>query len=126
MIDLIFLISPEADITIGEIAIYICVGIVALILICIGLIFLISYLKNKNKNNKKIDKNELFLSLGGEENIVNFEQKGSRLNIFFKNKDLIDVDKLKDLGFNNYILLSNKITFTLDENLKKYIKDFLN
>lgn len=126
MINLIFLISPQADLTIGEIAIYICVGIVFLILICIGLIFLISYLKKKNKNLKKIDKNELFLSLGGEGNILNFEQKGSRLSIFFKNKDLIDVNKLKDLGFNNYILLSNKITFTLDENLKKYIKDFLN
>lgn len=119
------LIDPHVDEFLNTYGIYIAIGFVALILICIVLIFIISHLKKKQKSDKKVSKNELFAALGNNENIDSFDIKGSRLTIFFKNKELLDIEKIKLLGFDNYILLSNKITFTLNENNKKYIQDLI-
>lgn len=105
--------------------IYILIASLAVIILLLIIFIIYFEKKNKKPNKKVIDKNELFIALGDKDNIIDIKITGSRLTITFKNKDVINTEQLKELGFLNYILLSNKITFTLDEENKKYIKNIL-
>lgn len=99
-------------------AFYIALGVAILIAIAIVLIFVFSKRKGKQKISKQdvvIDTNEWLIALGGKENIIEKEAKGSRLVLKLNNPELINEDKLKELGVSNILKMSNKITLVFED-----------
>ncbi|MGN1295731.1 MAG: hypothetical protein ACI4U5_04920 [Bacilli bacterium] len=102
---------------------------VLFVVICIGLIVLILILKRKKKN-KEIDKEisttiiEIVNCMGGKQNIISAEAKGSRLNVVLSNHDLLKEDKIKELGVSSIIKMTTKTTLlvgSISEEIVNYI-----
>ncbi len=69
--------------------------------------------------------NELIQSLGGIENIENVELKPSRINVFLKDQNLINVELIQNLkGVTGTFLNAKKISIILGE-FSKAAHDFL-
>ena len=99
-------------------AFYIALGVVILIAIAIVLIVVLSKRKKQPKINKQdvvIDTNEWLIALGGKENIIEKEAKGSRLVLRLNDPSLINEEKLKELGVSNIMKMSNKITLVFED-----------
>lgn len=94
------------------------IAIVVALLIAIIVIFLL--IRNKKKGKKKINEvhNEIIVSLGGIENVVDADAKMSRLNVILKDYSSIDEEKLKELGISRIIKMSNKLTLLVGEEAK--------
>jgi phosphotransferase system IIB component len=94
-------------------------------LVIVGIISLsfLFFLIFKNKNRKEnITKNysETLNYLGGEENLISHELKGTRLILVLKDYKQVDREKLKDLGVEKVLSMSNKyILVGKVENIKK-------
>ena len=99
-------------------AFYIALGVVILIAISIVLIVILSR-RNKgskvNKQNVQIDTNEWLEALGGRDNIMEKSATGSRLVLKLNNPELIDENRLKELGVSNIMKMSNKITLVFED-----------
>ena len=99
-------------------AFYIALGVAILIIVAIILIVIFSKRKGKptvNKQDVKIDTNEWLEALGGRDNIMEKEAKGSRLVLKLQNPELINEEKLKELGVSNIMKMSNKITLVFED-----------
>lgn len=94
--------------------IWIALGVFVLIVIVVLIFILVPKFKKKKVDKGEI-KNLWLNSLGGEENIISIEQKGSRLIASLKDYNLIDKEQLKTLGATNFILSSSKITIVLND-----------
>ena len=95
-----------------------CVAVVVVILLTIVIIFLI---KNRRvQKPKKLESNaapdEWVSALGGQDNIVEVTSNGSRLSVIIKNPELVDREALTNLGVNNIVMMSNKITLVTNLN----------
>ena len=106
--------------------IILCAALVALIVIVIALVCI---LKNKKKN-KETDKQILeaietiVACLGGKENIISAEAKGSRLSVVLKDYSLIEEDKIKEQGVSSIIKMTTKVTLlvgSLSQEIANYI-----
>ena len=106
--------------------IILCAALVALIVIVIALVCI---LRNKKKN-KETDKQileaiETIVScLGGKENIISAEAKGSRLSVVLKDYSLIEEDKIKEQGVSSIIKMTTKVTLlvgSLSQEIANYI-----
>lgn len=106
-------------------AIYICFGILLLLAITIVVIVLLGRKKSSNKINYGEASNILYESLGGKDNIESYQLNGSRFSLNIKNVDLINKDKLSEIGIENSIIMSNKITLVLNEKGKKFVDEFI-
>ena len=98
-------------------ALWIAIGLVALIAIVL-IIFLLANRSKKARNNKPepiASKSEWISALGGEENIVSVEAYGSRLVLVLKDQKNMDKEKLKSLGVTNFIEMSEKVTLLLED-----------
>ena len=99
-------------------AFYIALGVVILIAVAIVLIVILSRRKKQPKINKQdvvIDTNEWLIALGGKENILEKEAKGSRLVLKLNDPEKINEEKLKELGVSNIMKMSNKITLVFED-----------
>ena len=98
-------------------AFYIALGVVVLIIIALVLILVFSKKKPSkiSKQDVKIDTNEWLDALGGRDNILEKRASGSRLTIVLKNPDLLNEDKLKELGVTNILKMSTKITLVFED-----------
>ena len=80
--------------------------------------------KNKDKNiNSTYD--EIILNLGGKENIVEMTARGSRLSIVLKDKSLLNIDALKNIGVEGVSVMTSKVTLVIGEDalkLKEYFE----
>ena len=95
-------------------ALYLAIGVAALILI----VLLIIFLSMKGKKKEKKPKREISLSaymdaFGGTENIISHELKGSRIVVKLHDYSLLDKEKLKGAGVDSFILMSNQITLVI-------------
>lgn len=106
---------------------YIALGFVCLIIVVIGIILLANN-KNNAKKPKKASKKEKFdqflLALGGKDNISYYTIKGSRLTICLKDNSLFKKEKISNIGIENTIIMSNKITFVLSKDSIDSFADF--
>ncbi len=83
-----------------------------LVIIILG--FIINYLHKKKKNQNNINLiNEIFISLGGKENIEELTSKGSRLYFKLKDNTLFNEEKIKNLGVTSIIKMSSKTTIVI-------------
>ena len=98
-------------------ALWIAIGLVALIAIVLLIFLLVNRSKKANKNKPEpiASKSEWISALGGEENIISVEAYGSRLVLVLKDQKNMDKEKLKSLGVTNFIEMSEKVTLLLED-----------
>lgn len=73
----------------------------------------------KKKHSETFDGGVWLLALGGKENIKEVYAVGSRLNINLEDKEIIDREKLKELGVSSVLVMSNKITLVIEGQAEK-------
>lgn len=93
-------------------------------LILVGMILvtvlLMLFLRPKKaKKERHVDVNEYFLALGGDENVVSHLRKGSRIELVLRDYSKIDKEKLKSIGVDSFLLLSNKLTLVVQGDAEK-------
>ena len=66
------------------------------------------------KGKKPLDGGAWLLALGNKENIKEVSANGSRLSVVLANKEIIDREKLKELGVSSVLTMSNKITLVIE------------
>ena len=94
----------------------------AAILVIVLLVILFVSLSKKNKNDKPViqmDNDEVLVALGGKDNIVEHFVIGSRLSLKLKDYDVVNIEKLNQLGFPSVIKMSNKITLVYEGDLEE-------
>ena len=69
---------------------------------------------------------EVLISLGGKDNVIEHFVNGSRLSLILKNYDLVNIEKLNELGFPSVIKMSNKITLVYEGDLESLAKRIFN
>ena len=102
-----------------------CVAVVALIAITITALLIV------NRNKKKAPKveaspDEWLLALGGKENILDVSSTGSRLTVKLVNKELINRESLTQLGVNNIVMMSDKVTLVTQLDNNKIVENMKN
>ena len=105
----------------------IAVAVVAIILITVLVIFLTGK-KNKVpvKQISNAAPNEWQDALGGKDNILDIQATGSRLVAKIKNKELVNRDKLTELGVSSIVLMSDKITLVTNLDNQKIVDSMKN
>ena len=80
----------------------------------IAAIVIIIYLVTHRKSKKSLDSGAWLIALGNKENVKEVSATGSRLSVVLENKDIIDREKLKELGVNSVLVMSNKVTLVIE------------
>lgn len=93
------------------------VAIAALLIVAMLIIIL------TNKRSKKEQISVIYDYLGGKDNVIEENLKGSRLTLKLGNQSLVDKEGLKELGILNIVEMHEKITLVLSPKLKKNITD---
>lgn len=104
--------------------IFLILGIVLAVIII--LIVSVIIIRNKKKNDflkqRNDANNELITHLGGLENIIKATAMGSRLSLVLNDYNVINEEKMKELGVSTIIKMSNKITLVIGEDAKEIEK----
>ena len=82
--------------------------VVALVVIFLVVFFL------KRKKPTKVNDSSWLIALGGKDNIISISAIGSRINLTLKDKEIIDREKLKELGVKSVLVMSNKVTLVVE------------
>ena len=87
------------------------------------LLTLFLYFRLRRKQKEKvidqpvvIDSNKWVNALGGNNNIVSIEVKGSRLIVYINDNTQVNKDELHELGVSSIISSQDKVTLVLKEN----------
>lgn len=96
---------------------YLVIGIVGIILIVLAIILLLK--KDKKPVQKIASKEEYIQALGGLDNILSHELKGSRIVLKLANYQSIDQEKIKEAGVDSFVLMSDKLTLVVKTDPKK-------
>ena len=99
---------------------YIILIILSVILVAGFIFMLVLFFKARyNEKNKAVndEKNKIlyYEALGGENNVLGVESKGSRLVIRLKDYSLMNEEKLKELGLDSSLKATDKITFIVGQ-----------
>lgn len=102
---------------------YLALGVVALILV-VALAILLPYFlkKGKGKKGKIASKGEYLSALGGEENVLSKELKGSRIVLRLADYSKVDKQKLLEAGVDGFIEMEDKLTLVLKGDSEKVYK----
>ena len=77
------------------------------------------------KQQQKQIKNEAVLeALGGADNILDHSLNGSRIILVLNNYDAVDQAKLRELGVDSIVKMSNKITLVVKDDSDSFYKLF--
>lgn len=80
----------------------------------IGAVVITVYLIVNSKKGKKIDNDVWLTALGGKDNVSSVKGVGSRLSVVLKNQELIDREKLKELGVTSILTMSDKLVLVIE------------
>ncbi len=103
-------------------AIWLALAIVVLILLAVFLfVFFNMKKKGQLKHDNKIsnDSDAWQIAIGGKNNIKAVNAMGSRLTLELVDSNLIDKDKLKELGVSNILVMSEKIILVVEDNAER-------
>ena len=89
------------------------------IVLLIALALILYFLVFKKKGKKIVNGNIWLLALGNKENIKEVTAIGSRLSLKLENNELINKDKLKELGVSSVLVMSNKVTLVIEGQAEK-------
>ena len=93
----------------------------ALVLIIVGGVLLVSAIvvlliaKLRKKKANSFNNNDWLIALGDKSNIKEITATGSRLSVVLNDKDIIDREKLKELGVSSVLVMSNKVTLVIED-----------
>ena len=106
--------------------IWIAIALVVVIVLTIVIIFVI---KKRKKGTPKIEDHtqgsDWLIALGGKENLIEVTANGSRLTVKLNDQNIIDKDKLKELGVTNIVTMSDKLILVVEDKAE-LIKEKLN
>ena len=105
----------------------IALAIVLIILVTITIILLSN--RKKGAPAKQVSTaapDEWLEALGGKDNVLDVSSTGSRLTAKLKNKDLVNRDKLTELGVSSIVMMSDKITMVTNLDNQKIIENIKN
>lgn len=100
---------------------YIYYIVAALIFISIVTILILKKRKTSG-GNSLVESNKLLDALGTFENIVNYEQNVSRINVYVKNTSLVDVEAINSLGVDGVFLSNDKVQIILRKNAAVFLE----
>ncbi len=125
---MIILVSQEFNEFLQQFGLWFCLGIILVLALVIVLILLSARKKKSKKIKLSLEEgsNLLYDSLGGKDNITSYKLNGSRFSVEIKDSSKIIKERLDEIGIENSIIMSNKITLVLNEKGKKFIESFLN
>lgn len=93
------------------------------VLLVFALSFLLYFLirKRKGKKAKKpsFSKSDYVLALGGEENILSHELRGSRIVLRLKDYKAINEEKIKEAGVTGFIEMKDRLTLVVKDHAEK-------
>lgn len=88
--------------------------VLALIFLIVAIVAFLLIRNARHKNNQQNDLLESIVeALGGRDNIQNMEAKMSRLIVELSDDNLVDLDRLKQIGVARVIKMSNKMTLLI-------------
>lgn len=96
-----------------------------IIIITILVIIALAITKSKKKDFK-INANKLVMSLGGKDNIIDYESNQSRFVVNLKDVNKVNKEAIQKLGAQGIVEIDNQLKIILGEdakNLKKYIDE---
>ena len=93
--------------------------IVGAVLLLIAIVLVLYFLVFKKKGKKLANGNIWLTALGSKENIKEVNAIGSRLSLKLENNELIDKEKLKELGVSSVLVMSNKVTLVIEGQAEK-------
>lgn len=99
-------------------AVWIALAVVGIIVITALLLIIFNRRTNKKKETKvtiSSDDDEWLNALGGQDNIKDVSAKGSRLTLSLVDEKKIDDEKLKVLGVQSILKMSNKIILVVEK-----------
>lgn len=101
------------------------ISIIALAVVFCG-VFIFLVVKNKRNKIKPVAFKflEFYQALGGKENILALEARGSRLVVQLQDYSLYQNGKLKELGVSSLIKMSNKLTLVIGQIAQEIVADF--
>lgn len=110
--------------------IWISIMVAGVVFLVVLALFLYTYFKGKKegaiiaqKQQQKQIKNEEALSaLGGADNILDHSLNGSRIILVLNNYDVVDQGKLRELGVDSIVKMSNKITLVIKGDASSFYK----
>lgn len=90
------------------------------ILLVVGVYFIVSaFLPSKKSAPKVATKSEYLDALGGADNILDKELKGSRIVVKLQDYTKVNQDKLKEAGVTGFIEMSDKLTLVIKDNAQE-------
>ena len=93
-------------------------GVVLFAIILILILFLVRRKRSKQNTEQvttSIDNNKWVNALGGNENIISYDAKGSRLIVNISDNSKINKEELHELGVASIIVSQDKVTLVLKE-----------
>lgn len=97
----------------------IAVAVVAALLVVGCAVLLILRSKSNKTSKAKVSDAEWIDALGGQNNILEASAIGSRLSVKLNDKEIINRDKLKELGVSSVLVMSNKVTLVIEKQAEK-------
>ncbi len=91
----------------------------ALIAVTIVAIFLSGKKKSKKEPSRPIDQSAYLLALGGIDNVEEKSLTGSRIVLKLKDTKKVDQEKLKEIGVDGFIVMSEKLTLVFKKDADK-------
>ncbi len=95
------------------------IAVVATLLVVACVLLLIFRSRKGNKGKVKVSDSEWIDALGGQDNILEASAIGSRLSVKLNDKEVINRDKLKELGVSSILVMSNKVTLVIEKQAEK-------
>ena len=97
----------------------IAIAVVAALLVVGCAVLLILRSKSNKTSKAKVSDSEWIDALGGQNNILEASAIGSRLSVKLNDKEIINRDKLKELGVSSILVMSNKVTLVIEKQAEK-------
>lgn len=91
------------------------IALFAIIAIIIAIVFI---KKNKKKPLSAVETSAIIDALGGSDNIVKYEEKVSRLNVFVDDTSKVNIEEIKSITNCGVLLVNDKVQIILKDDAK--------
>lgn len=99
-------------------ALYLCLGIVGIIVITLVVIFVIKNGKKKGEPKLENSSDNFAELLGGADNVISYEQSGSRINLICSDYSKVDLKALEGYTITSSIQMSDRLILVSDNPTK--------
>ena len=112
--------ASSVDRFLKENAWWMALAVLAVLALVVALLLLLK--PKKKPAPRPVEKSAYLSAMGGEENIVSHLRKGSRIELVLKDYSKVDKEKLRSIGVDSFLLMSNKLTLVVQGDAEKVEK----